>query len=180
MLRIFLILLCAAPVFAQPSHLKVSKAVFSDRQLFWPGLKGGEEARARAEARIGILPIRIKEFRESLPCDSCHRLSADGMEFFLENYLKDNLAARFPRFPVELVAPHQPLLETKLDLLAYLDSLELPWDKWFGDSDQEVIYRPRDRFTQSGTRKRLDKLGGMLGATHLLLPANLRVRTTPR
>lgn len=208
MLRIFLVLFCAAPVFAETSFLKISKAVFSDRQLFWPGLEGGEEgsgktkpiipkpsgAKAslgpdngeakyggdRAEVRIGILPIRIGEFRESLPCDSCHRLSANGMEFFLENYLKDRLQARFPDLPVELVAPHQPLLQSKVDLLAYLDSLDLPWDRWFGDSEQEVIYRPRDRFTQANARKRMDRLGGMLGSSHLLLPANLKVSTTPR
>jgi hypothetical protein len=185
------------------SVFTVRKAVFSDRQLFWPQLAGqGRPALASAQAasaardrsapksqdgtepagsaRIAVLPVTLKDFHESLPCDSCHRLSANGMEFFLENYLKDRLQARFPKAAVELISPNQPLIETKLPLLAYLDSLDFPWSQWFPDSSEALIYRPRDRFMKPAVRKRMDKLGGMLGASHLLLPCRMYVRSTPK
>lgn len=126
------------------------------------------------------MPVHIREYRESLPCDSCHRLSANGMEFFLENYLKDKLQHRFPSHAIELIAPHSPYLQSSPDLLVSLDSLNLPFAQWFPDSGQEVIYRPRDRFTRTEDRRRLDALGGNLGKTHLLLPVNLRVKVTPQ
>jgi hypothetical protein len=203
MLRHFpLLLISASLAFSQSSSLRVQKAVFSDRQLFWPALEGkgrpalkpskpakaaGAGAKSKAAKsggesvpRIAVLPIELKDYRESLPCDSCHRLSANGMEFFLENYLKDRMTARFPKYDVELIAPSQPLLETKLNLLAYLDSLDFPWERWFPDSAEEIVYRPHDRFTSEGVRKRMDKLGGMLGASHLLLPCKMRVSATPK
>jgi hypothetical protein len=185
------------------SVFTVRKAVFSDRQLFWPQLAGqGRPALAAAlpasvskdrsapkmqdgtepagAARIAVLPVTLKDFHESLPCDSCHRLSANGMEFFLENYLKDRLQARFPKAAVELISPNQPLIETKLPLLAYLDSLDFPWSQWFPDSSELLVYRPRDRFMKPAARKRMDKLGGMLGASHLLLPCRMYVKSTPK
>jgi hypothetical protein len=142
--------------------------------------KSGTEANPAAPVRIAVLPVQIRDYQESLPCDSCHRLSANGMEFFLENYFKDRLHDRFPKQTVELISPNLPLLEPRLNLMAYLDSIELPWDRWLADSGQEVIYRPHDRFTKPAARKRLDKLGGMLGASHLFLPARVHVKVTPR
>lgn len=131
---------------------------------------------------LAVLPIRIKEadWKETRPCDSCHRLSANGMEFFLENYFKDRLSQRFPKARVELVAPHLPLIETgKVDLMDYQDSLELPWGRWFDGYTQPLIYRPRESMTGEATRKRLDRLGGLLGATHLLMPAKVWFRIDP-
>ena len=103
------------------SVFTVRKAVFSDRQFFWPQLAGqgrpalpeapapavkarsGPKAaggtQSSGAARIAILPVTLKDYRESLPCDSCHRLSANGMEFFLENYLKEG----FFLIPIYLV-----------------------------------------------------------------------------
>ncbi len=180
----------AAAAAPPPGGARVRSAVFSDRQLFWPQLAGLAPAssvvksaaagNAPGKDKIAILPISIKDYRESLSCDSCHRLSANGMEFFLENYLKDKLAARFPAKTVELIAPNQPLLESKLDLMSYLDGIAVPWDKWLSDSGDQVVYRPHDRATDPAARKRLDRLGGMLGAAYLLLPARMRVRVAPR
>lgn len=180
---VFLALL--VPLYAGDSFIQVRNSVFSDRQLFWPELrgKGRDQLRAvegAAPVRIGVMPVRMREYKESLPCDSCHRLSANGMEFFLENYLKDKLQHRFPPYSIELIAPHSPFLRSEPDLLSSLDSLDLPLDRWFADSGQEVIYRPRDRFTRAVDRKRLDGLGGVLGKTHLLLPLNLRMAVTPQ
>ncbi len=169
----------------------IRKAVFSDRQLFWPELAGKAakpkadrsskaDQRPTSSTRIAVLPVHVGDYRESLPCDSCHRLSANGMEFFLENYFKDRMHDRFPKQEVELIAPNQPLLESRLNLMAYLDSLRLPWDLWLADSGQEVVYRPHDRFTRPADRKRLDKLGGLLGASYLLIPAQVHVKVTPR
>jgi hypothetical protein len=203
MLRPFAFLCAFSMLSLLPLHaasVQIRKAVFSDQQLFWPELAGkGKPPAGKPSAptparankvspkalgtpfvRLGVLPIRIRDYSESLPCDSCHRLSANGMEFFLENYLKDRMEARFPGNKVELIAPNLPLVEKKLDLLAYLDSLQLPWDKWLADSGQEVVYRPRDRFTRAADRKRLDKLGGLLGMTHLLLPSRVQVHVTPK
>jgi hypothetical protein len=185
-------------------------AVFSRHQTFWPaldGVSGSPEGRPKAggartvggEAippHIAVLPIRIKEtdWKERIPCDSCHRLSPNGLEFFLENYLAQRLSARFrenrpgivraedKKGPtVELAAPHLPLLRTAgVSLLDYQDSLSLPWDRWFDGYSQDLIYRPRDFMTPSSARKRLDRLGGLLGATHLLLPAKVWVKLDPK
>lgn len=147
------------------------------------GRKSKQDALKQAQLlHLAVLPIRIREsdWKESRPCDSCHRLSANGMEFFLENYFKDRLAQRFPKATVELVAPHLPLIETgKLDLMAFQDSLDLPWARWFDGYAQPVIYRPRESMTGEATRKRLDRLGGLLGATHLLLPAKVWFKIDP-
>lgn len=175
----------------------IRKAVFSDRQLFWPGLEGkGRPAphrpaksprKASAPARrpgsdtlrLAVLPIRLRDYSETLPCDSCHRLSANGMEFFLENYLRDRMEKRFPRLRVDLAAPSDPIVHNRVDLMASLDSLDLPWGTWLADSGEAVVYRPRDRFTDAASRRRLDRLGGLLGADYLLLPARMRVRVKP-
>jgi hypothetical protein len=161
---------------------KVNTAVFSKEQTFWPGL-AKTSATPKAPLHLVVLPIRIKEsdWKESTPCDSCHRLSANGMEFFLENYLTETLRKRFPGNEVDLAAPHLPLVEAaKINLLEYQDSLKLPWDKWFDGYGQEVVYRPRDWMAPPTTKKRLDRLGGLLGATHLLLPARVKVFLDPR
>jgi hypothetical protein len=192
--------------FRTGADVSVRKAVFSDRQLFWPSLAGHGRPAAEAPAdrhaaraqkakgdgpgktgkagqsepmRLAVLPIDLKDYSESLQCDSCHRLSANGMEFYLENYLRQRMEARFPGQHVELVAPSDPLVAKRIDLLPYLDSLRLPWDKWLPDPGDAVIYRPRDRFTDAATRRRMDKLGGILGATHLLLPARVHVKVKP-
>ncbi|MBW8890158.1 MAG: hypothetical protein JF616_20585 [Fibrobacteres bacterium] len=191
--------------FQTQAEISVRKAVFSDRQLFWPALAGhGRPAaapsapadrrtsaaqKAKADVpgktgqsepmRLAVLPIDVKDYSETLPCDSCHRLSANGMEFYLENYLRQRMEARFPGQHVELVAPSDPLVAKWVDLMPYLDSLRLPWDKWLSDPGEAVVYRPRDRFTDPPMRRRMDKLGGILGATHLLLPARVHVKVKP-
>lgn len=176
--------LLAPSAFCDPAMAQVDMAVFSDRQSFWPGLAGRAPAVPKTgggeAVRLGVLPVTLKDYKESLPCDSCHRLSANGMEFFLENWLKDRLHARFPAWTVELIAPSHPLLEGKMDLLAYQDSLVFPWNRWFPDPAESLIYRPRDRYTPESTRKRMDRLGGLLGASHLVLPCRMRVSVTPK
>jgi hypothetical protein len=195
------------PALNAPADVKVRMAVFSDRQLFWPALAGkghpagsltpaGRKSASSPEVkveasgkpmnagqnevtRLAVLPIDLKDYSESQPCDSCHRLSANGMEFFFENYLRQRMETRFPGQHVDLVAPTDPLVAKRLDLMAYLDSLRLPWEKWLSDPDEAVIYRPRDRFTDPAMRRRMDKLGGILGATHLLLPARMHMKVKP-
>ena len=175
---------------AQDFTFQIRKAIFSDRQFFWPDLQAPEKpssgdraplpASGLQSARLGVLPIRIRDYRETIPCDSCHRLSANGMEFYLENYLKDKLAGRFPKAKVELIAPHFQLIENqKLDLLAYLDSLSLPWGQWFPDSGETLVYRPRDRMVSPADRKRLDRLGGLLNQDYLLFPMKIDIHVTP-
>jgi hypothetical protein len=189
------------------ASVTVRKAVFSDRQLFWPALSGkGRPAPSQTKAahgahatagnpggpgagvatggkevsvRLAVLPIAFKDYSESQPCDSCHRLSANGMEFFLENYLRARMETRFPGQHVELVAPSDPLMDKRVDLMRDLDSLRLPWGKWLADSGENVIYRPKDRYTDAGMRGRLDRLGGMLGATHLLIPMRAFAHVKP-
>lgn len=182
----------AAAAFSESAVVRVDVAVFSNRQSFWPALAGHAKPASKPASKalsnavqtpkinLAILPVTVKEYKESLPCDSCHRLSANGMEFFLENWLKDRLHDRFPAWSVELVAPSQPLLEGKLDLIGYQDSLVFPWDRWFPDSTESLVYRPKDRYTSEATRKRMDRLGGLLGASHLILPCRARVSVTPK
>jgi hypothetical protein len=191
----FFISLPAAHAAPPPaSTVSLQLAVFSSRQTFWPELAGKgpagskaskpkrakEDAKTKPALHLGVLPIRITDYRETLPCDSCHRLSANGMEFFLENYLADRLQGRFPKLSVDLVAPHLALLQSgNIDLPAYEDSLQFPWDAWFDGYDQPLIYRPHDRMTSPATRSRLDRLGGQMGMTHLLIPARVHVLVTP-
>jgi hypothetical protein len=185
-------------------------AVFSPDQTFWPSLAGADgSSKAKHKAgtaksagekdiplHIAVLPIRIKEadWKERIPCDSCHRLSPNGLEFFLENYLAQRLSTRFreerpgiARSPdksgptVELAAPHFPLFKTAgVELLDYQDSLSLPWKRWFDGYSQDLIYRPKDFMTPVAACKRLDRLGGLLGATHLLVPAKVWMKLDPR
>ncbi len=67
-----------------------------------------------------------------------------------------------------------------MDLIRYQDSLAFPWDRWFPDSTENLVYRPKDRYTPEATRKRMDRLGGLLGASHLILPCRMRVSVTPK
>lgn len=202
-MRFLLVTLLWATLALGQESFQVHSAVFSSEQTFWPGLPpqaapaarkaGASKSKpAKAEAHragkgtplsLAVLPIRIaeKDWQESIPCDSCHRLSANGMEFFLENYLAERLRKRFPKQTVELIAPHSPfLVSAKINLLAYQDSLAMPWDKWFDGYTQSLIYRPRDRMTPASTVRRMDRLGGLLGATHLLLPAKVWVKLEPK
>lgn len=204
--RFLLLILASGLAFGQEliNH-EIRSAVFSPNQLFWPGLPGGQpadhpgipEAKRKPAERgkggpesgtpdgslLAVLPIRIPDsaWKESIPCDSCHRLSANGLEFFLENYFAERLRKRFPKRTVELIAPHSPLLETaKVRLMEFQDSLEIPWARWFDGYSQDLIYRPRDRMTPAVTQRRLDRLGGLLGASHLLLPSRVWLRMEPR
>lgn len=183
-LTLLLILSLTPPAFSEPDAVRVDVAVFSDRQSFWPDLADRSKPVSKpppaAKITLAVLPVTLKDYRESLPCDSCHRLSANGMEFFLENWLKDRLHDRFPAWTVELIAPSQPLLGKKMELIGYQDSLAFPWERWFPDPGESLVYRPRDRFTPEATRKRMDKLGGLLGASHLILPCRMRVSVTPK
>lgn len=193
--------LAAAPAQAQDLITsKVHAAVFGKEQAFWPQLapaaakakgskakksaKGDGKAAAKdTSLHLVILPLRIKEadWKESIPCDSCHRLSANGLEFFLENYLAERVTQRFPGHTVELAAPHLPLLETaKVNLLDYQDSLDLPWSKWFDGYAQDLVYRPKEWMAPASAKQRLDKLGGLLGATHLIFPAKVKVSLEPK
>ncbi len=164
------------------------QAIFGTDQFFWPNLSGSVTVDHPADAahsaavsvKVGVLPLQILDYRESIPCDSCHRLSANGMEFYLENFLKDRLTMRFPKAKVELLAPHAGILQSrKIDLLASLDSLRLPWDLWLDSTGQTLIYRPRERMLSPAEQKRLDKLGGLLDCDYLLLPARVFVHVTP-
>jgi hypothetical protein len=201
-------LLCLASGLVRGQELitqEVRSAVFSPDQIFWPGLPGSRpgphpakaapkvkptgkhqapsEAGQAEASLLAVLPIRVPDsaWKESIPCDSCHRLSPNGLEFFLENYFADRLRQRFPKHAVELIAPHSPLLETaKVRLMEYQDSLQFPWAKWFDGYSQDLIYRPKDRMTPAATRRRMDRLGGLLGASHLLLPSRVWLRMEPK
>ena len=178
MLFIPLLLVWVSTVSAQKPSQTLHQAIFSKGQVFWPELQ--QSARQKT-VHIGVLPVQMAEYKETLVCDSCHRLSANGMEFFLENYLAGLMRSRFPKAEVELVAPHASLLQGgRINLLSQLDSLDFPWDKWFDGYSQDLIYRPRDRMTSARIRRRLDRLGGTLGATHLLIPARFRALVSPQ
>jgi hypothetical protein len=189
-LMLVALLVSPSQVLGEDFTYQIRLAIFSNRQFFWPGIRGKEipdeqgkqtpQGSIESRLRIGVLPLRILNYWESLPCDSCHRLSANGMEFYLENYLKDKLANRFPKAQIELIAPHFQLLENrKLDLLACLDSLDLPWAQWFDDFNLPLVYRPRDRITSVSARKRLDGLGGLLHQDYLLLPTQVDIKVRP-
>ncbi len=177
-----LVHLILSPVWllAEDFSYRVNLALFSEDQFFWPEIKAGLKPDLQEGIKIGVLPLLIKDYAESIPCDSCHRLSANGMEFYLENYFKDKLAGRFPKAKIELLAPHLALIENrKMNLMRALDSLVLPWEKWFPDSSEELIYRPKDKMTSLENRKRLDQIGGLLDQNYLLIPQRVHIFVKP-
>src|SRR6266849_4376106 len=108
-------------------------ALFSRQQLLWPSLN---PAARPDSARVGVLPVYLEQYSESIPCDSCHRLSQDGMEFFFGNALTRILDMALPGQPVELVAPHWDLLRSRhVTFPQDLDSLKLPWGKWLPEGE---------------------------------------------
>lgn len=163
---------------------EVRLAIFSRGQFFWPSLSATVPTKDDS-IKIGVLPIQIQKYSESIPCDSCHRLSANGMEFYFENYLKDKLADRFKSVKVELIAPHFNLVENrKIDLLKYLTRLNFPWPVWFGTEGDSlerppVIFRERDRWLSSGVKKQIDSLGGLLNQEYLLIPTQIQIHVLP-
>ncbi|HLP43482.1 MAG TPA: hypothetical protein VK465_18405, partial [Fibrobacteria bacterium] len=82
---------------------------------------------------------------------------------------------------VDLVAPHANLLKArKVSLLDYQDSLRFPFDRWFDGYGQPLIYRDRDRMCPPASVERMDRLGGWLGATHLIYPTKVWVKVDPK
>lgn len=166
----------------------VRLAIFSKEQFFWPTLSRTKSSTKSAQIdsqKIGVLPLQISNYSETISCDSCHRLSANGMEFYFENYLKDKLANRFKNTTVELIAPHFYLVENqKINLMNYLGSLQYPWQEWFGtDGDSlenpSVIFREKDRWLSPVVKKKIDTLGGLLNYEYLLIPTAIEIHVAP-
>ncbi len=159
------------------SESKLCLALFSKRQSLWPAL---DSAARRDSARLGVLPVYLERYAESKPCDSCHRLSEDGMEFFLGNALLRIFTAAWPGREVELAAPHWELLRSRgVEFPRDLDSLNLPWDGWVG-GEEPLIYRPREFMAAKTDKSRLDKVAGALGFSHVFVVRGFRVEVGPK
>ncbi len=176
---ILLFLLKAATLQAAPK-IKRYTAVFSDSQAYWQ-TKSSESTPSVPPLSIGILPINTSNTIEERPCDSCHRLTPNGLQFFLENYLLEQVSQQTSPIPVRLITPHSELVTgTKTPLLPLVDSLTFPLNQWFDGYEQTLIYRPRDRYTSTKTKKMLSKIGGTLGYSHLIIPTQFQMKVKPR
>ena len=159
------------------SQTQLSLAIFSKRQIFWPAMDSAWKADS---ARIGVLPVYLESYQESRPCDSCNRLSEDGMEFFLDNALRRILDTAFSGSEVQLVGPHWDLLKSrKVVLPALLDSLKLPWEQWLGDDLEPLIYRTREAMASLADKTRLDKAASALGFSHVFVVKVFKVSVFP-
>jgi hypothetical protein len=154
----------------------VRLALFSKRQSLWPSL---DSAARRDSIRLGVLPVYLARYAETVPCDSCRRLSEDGVEFFLGNALRRILSGALGA-EVGLAEPDRDLLRSRrAEFPALLDSLDLPWEKWLGGEGEFLVYRPRESMASAADKRRLDKAAGALGLTHVFLVRDFRVRVRP-
>jgi hypothetical protein len=160
-------------------------AVFSDQQTLWhisSKTGSGKVPGSRtAKPSVGVLPVNAKDYHESIPCDSCHRLSPQGVRFALENYFLRLMDSLISGGEVRLLAPHHELVSGhKVKLLESVDSLAFPFEKWFDGFNDPLIYRPGDRYTPRELKERLNRLGGTLGLSHLLIPTGLQTNIFPK
>jgi len=181
--RLYLIILLTGSLYAK-AGIQMNTAVFSSQQAFWKQQE--TEARIRnftsgaKETTIGIMPVDTGDYSESLPCDSCRWLSATGVRFSLENYLLKAVNQIAPASKIQLIIPQGEVVSGyKIDLLGVIDSLDFPLDRWFDGFRDGLIYRLRDKITPREIKEKLNRLGGTLGFTHLLIPYRFRMRVFP-
>ncbi len=175
-------------VAGESAPVQVQAVVFGERQLLQDELGRAKATPVKASLEspsIAVMPFHMKSYSESIPCDSCHRLSPNGFEFFLENYLvgmADTLLTASPsNSPARLIAPHHEILQSNgVDLMGRLDNLSFPLKDWFYGYSEPLIYRSRDTFSSDSLKKKLDALGGALGVSHLLLPVEAEIHVKPK
>ena len=160
------------------SETQISMALFSKKQIFWPSL--GQNQVSQDTAKFGILPIYLQQYGESQPCDSCHRLSEDGMEFFLSQALRNIFEVYLPKAKVDIIGPEaQLLISPALHTKTFLDSLKLPWEKWLEEGQEPLIYRPREFYASRPDKRKLDRIAGRLGLSHLWVVSQFKVQVKP-
>ncbi len=207
-LPIFMVVLSLflQPLFAQVGKVEIKFSLFGKEQLMWPRISGDSTGRGAVFApvsgvgsevsassskakdslsapqfRIGIVPVWVRDYKESRPCDSCHRLSANGMEFFLENWFRQRLDSLFPAAETELLAPHlDPLVKQGIDLESEVDKMNFPIESWSGRKHPGFIYHADERWLDASTRSRLIRLGKAMEMDYLMIPAQVRVRVKPK
>jgi hypothetical protein len=162
------------------STVELNIAVFSEQQAFWTKENSSGTALSAKDLSIGIFPLAAADYSERIPCDSCHWLSPNGVQFAVENYLREAAAVISAAGSVELVAPKDEMVAGyKIDLVNAVKSIEFPFEKWFDGYHDRLIYRARDSFTPGTVKEKLNKLGGTLGFSHLLIPCGFRMRVDP-
>jgi len=166
-----IILLLTSPVLY--CKVTIFSSIFSDNQTFW------NTNNTDSNFSIGILPVNTIHYKESIPCDSCHRLSPDGVHFSMENFFLQ-MVKLLSRGEPKLIIPENDLVKgLNIGLLGTLDSLNFPLDKWFDNFEFPIIYRDSDPFTSTAIKKHLNRTGGALGHTHLLIPYQLDFKIFP-
>ncbi|MBF0431762.1 MAG: hypothetical protein HQK83_10815 [Fibrobacteria bacterium] len=183
MVSIFKIKIIIGLLFLSAGHsfaadkVEIHTVVFSDSQHFW-------STDSISALSVGIPPVIASNYSESIPCDSCHWLSANGIQFRMENYLRSLIKNNMKYATTELIVPHGDLEKgnkvSPLKIMTLLDTLPLPYDKWFDSYTSPVIYRPGDRYTPKQLKQILNTLGGPLGHTHLLFVHKLSVKVFPK
>jgi len=158
------------------SYPQLNTSVFQTPQHFWGYEKAGDKP-----DKIAVLPVYVSKYRESKPCDSCHWLSSNGLEFILENYLLKLAGSGSPHFVTDLIHPeNQFIISNKLNLEKLVRESKLPWQKVFYGFREKLIFREKDNFTPQHVKNNLNQLGGNLGANYLLMIQDLKMNVFPR
>jgi len=160
------------------SNPVIRASIFGEVQHFWKESKkkGGENRK-----KITVLPVYIMDYWESIPCDSCHWLSPNGLEFVLENYLLRLAESESAHYNSELIHPENEFVKLgNFNLEAIVNQSQLPWDKIFYGFTEKLIIRNNDSFTSTKVKKGLNRLGGKLGGSHILMIQDFKIKVYPR
>ncbi len=173
---------------SRAADVSIHTVIFGDKQLLVTGIPVAKARPVSAQAeqfQIAVMPFHMKSYSETIPCDSCHRLSPNGFEFFLENYLVNMVDTLFSGSALvpkaTLIAPHHEALETQeFELMPFLDGLQLPFQEWFAGYAQPWHYLPEGGKVPDSAAAKLRALGALLGASHLMLPMQVEAHVKPK
>ncbi len=179
---VFIFLLALAPaLFSQNfSQSSFQSATFGPSREFWPLSKASSKDSSLNNPKVAVLPLSLTKLEESKPCDSCHWISKNGVEFVLENSLVELCREMESPERCEWVPPHHDLIKGgKIKLLEKLNQLNIPWERYFSDYGYPLIHREKDKLTSAKTKDKLSKLAGTLNAQFILLGQKLEMKVSP-
>jgi len=154
----------------------IHTSVFGEVQGFWQKPSQTDSL----QPNISVLPVYILEYQESKPCDSCHWLSQNGLEFVMDNYLLKLATSLSAHSSVKLIHPEEQFVQANhLDLEPLLNRSKWPWFKVFYHFKEDFLFRKKDSFTPKQTKIALDQIGGKLGARYLLFSKDFKMKVYP-
>ncbi len=171
---------------AKPSQSRIQQnwALFGKNQLLWPQLltdsSKTDNEPSSDTIRLGIFPTWLQHYSESKTCDSCHRLSKNGQEFFFDTYFRESVASLLPNCHVETIYPHDALLKkSKIELETFLPDTFFYFEKILDGFNFPLIYRENDGLIPDDTRRKLSFLCGKLNLDYLFVPKRVSTWVYP-